>query len=319
MSKEHQFRKDDPGFGERYSRKTKRVINPDGTFNVIKKGTQFSFRDAYLMMVNMSWKHFLGMVVLIYLGINAFFACIYLVIGVENLLGGSEPIPGGKFLNAFFFSVQTFTTVGYGGMSPSGLWCNIVASIEALCGLLGFALASGLLYGRFSKPSARIKYSKNLLIAPFRGESALMFRMANFRRNLLLNIEVQVMVMFTDRTGGEFKRSFFELELERKKIYFFPLTWTVVHAIDTSSPLYGKTVEDFEKEDIEILVSVKGFDDTFSQEVHSRYSYKFQEFVYGAKFLPAFTPDEEGNIVLDLDKLDDFAPMKIELKTPELP
>jgi inward rectifier potassium channel len=210
------------------------------------------------------------------------------------------------FVNAFFFSVHTLTTVGYGNVFPRGFGANAVAAMEATTGLMLFALATGLLYGRFSRPSARILFSDHAIIAPYQDGTSLQFRITNARTNVLMDLNARVLLMTVDPVDGRLKRDYFVLPLERKTVYFFPLTWTVVHPIDSASPLYGKTAEDLKKVSAELLILIQGFDDTFSQLVNARYSYRHDEILWGAKFVPAFSIDSHGDLVLDLERLDEL-------------
>jgi inward rectifier potassium channel len=291
----------DPGLTTQFSGELRRAINPDGSFNVRRKGLRLRDTNLYLMMIDTSWPWFLTVVLAVFLGINMLFAWIYLLIGM-NHLRGVEPEMG-DFLNAFFFSVHTLTTVGYGNVFPSGTWANALAALEAATGLMVFALATGLLYGRFSRPSARILFSQRALVAPYQDGTSLQFRITNARSNVLMDLEARVLLMTVDRTDGQLKRAFTDLPLERRQVYFFPLTWTVVHPIDEASPLKGKTAEDLKAAETELLILIKGFDDTFSQVVHSQYSYRYDEILWGAKFLPAFHVDTKGDLVLDVNKI----------------
>jgi inward rectifier potassium channel len=169
-----------------------------------------------------------------------------------------------------------------------------------------FAIATGLLYGRFSRPSARILFSGHALIAPYQDGTSLQFRVTNARSNVLMDLEARVLLMTVDNVNGQLKRDYFDLALERRKIYFFPLTWTVVHPIDSASPLYGKKPEDLARTAAEVLILIQGFDDTFSQVVHARYSYRHDEIAWGAKFLPAFHIDPDGDLVVDLNRIDEL-------------
>jgi inward rectifier potassium channel len=166
-----------------------------------------------------------------------------------------------------------------------------------------FAVMTGLLYGRFSRPSARILFSDRALIAPYQDGTSLQFRITNARSNTLMNLEARVLLMTVSNSGGQLKRDFFDLPLERRKVYFLPLTWTIVHPIDSASPLYRKTAEDLADTSTEVLILIQAFDDSFSQTVHSRYSYRHGEILWGAKFMPAFSVDPKGDLVLDLDRL----------------
>jgi inward rectifier potassium channel len=294
----------DPGLGEKFGGQTKRIINPDGSFNVKRRNTGYSPRDIYHYLVNLSWTKFFLLIFAGYFLVNFIFGTVYYAIGVENLRNAIDKSPMQSYLNAYFFSVQTFTTVGYGGMVPSGFPANFVASIEALVGLLGFAVATGLLYGRFSRPSTRILFSRNAVIAPYRDKTALMFRLANQRNNDIIEVEANVLAVFIDKESNN--RKYFSMSLERNSVYFFPLSWTVVHPIDELSPFYNKTLDELKELKTEILIQFKGFDDTFSQTVHTKYSYSLDEIIWNAKFKPAFEPDSKGEIIFDLNRIHDY-------------
>ncbi len=291
----------DPGLTTQFSGELRRTINPDGSFNVRRKGLRLRDTNLYLMLIDTTWTRFLTVVLVAFLAINMVFAAIYLAIGIDHLRG-SEPQMG-DFLNAFFFSVHTLTTVGYGNVFPFGTAANAIAALEAATGLMVFALATGLLYGRFSRPSAKILFSRSALIAPYQDGTSLQFRITNARSNVLIDLEARVLLMTVIRTDGQLKRSFFDLPLERRQVYFFPLTWTVVHPIDSDSPLHGKTAEDLRALDAELLILIKGFDDTFSQLVHSQYSYRHEEILWGARFEPAFHVDNRGDLILDVNRV----------------
>jgi inward rectifier potassium channel len=294
----------DPGLTTQFSGELRRTINADGSFNV--KRTGLSWRDAnpYLMLIDTTWPRFLLVVLLGFLAVNMMFAFLYLMIGIRNLRGLESDM--GAFANAFFFSVHTLTTVGYGNVYPEGAAANTISALEAATGLMVFAIATGLLYGRFSRPSARIVYSKNAIIAPYQDGTSLQFRITNARRNVLMNMEARVLLMTVESAEGELKRNFIDLPLERRGVYFFALTWTVVHPIDAASPFFGKTREDLAGLSAEILILIQGFDDTFSQVVSSRYSYRHDEMVWGAKFLPTFKVDSKGDLVVEVDRINEM-------------
>lgn len=293
----------DPGLTTQFSGDLRRTINADGSFNVKRTGLRWRDANPYLMLIDSTWPRFFLIVAAAFLVINMIFAGLYVALGVSHLKGLESDMSG--FENAFFFSVHTLTTVGYGNVYPDGPWANVVSSAEAATGLMVFAVATGLLYGRFSRPSARILYSKNALIAPYQDGTALQFRVANARTNTLMNMEAKVLLMTVDSSDGELRRKFVDLPLERPQIYFFALTWTIVHPIDESSPLFGKTAEDLRRMSAEILILLQGFDDTFSQVVHSRYSYPHHEFIWGARFLPSFKVDTKGGLVVEVDRIDE--------------
>jgi inward rectifier potassium channel len=297
----------DWGFGNSFERQRQRLVNRDGTFNVVRKGASFMDFHLYHYLIRISWPRFWLILVAFYIAFNSFFAMMYMLIGVENLQG--TPVQSGTFahfLHAFYFSAQTFTTVGYGAISPMGNPANLVASFEAMTGLVGFAFATGLLYGRFSLPKAHIRFSEKALFAPYQGGKGFMFRIVNGRNNQLIELNAQLLMnWYNHRTG---KREFALLELERAQVSLFPLSWTIVHPIDEQSPMHLWTEADLRRNDPEFLIIIRGFDDTFAQDVHAMSSYKQQECVWGGKFNKMFHPDEdgEGNTVIHLDQLSDY-------------
>jgi len=294
----------DPGLGEKFGKHTKRIINQDGSFNVKRKNSSLNPKDIYHFLVNLSWSKFLLIVLAGYLLINFLFGSLYYIIGIENLRNSSNNAPMNNFVSAYFFSIQTFTTVGYGGIVPEGFYANLIASFEALTGLLSFALATGLLYGRFSRPSARILFSRNAVVAPYKEIKALMFRTANLRNNDLIEVEANLLAVFVD--SETHNRKYYGMKLERRSVYFFPLSWTVVHPIDEDSPFFNKSTQELKELQTEILVQFKAFDDTFSQTVHTRFSYTIDEIIWNAKFKPAFEPDEKGEIIFDLNRIHEY-------------
>ncbi len=294
----------DPGLTTQFSGELRRTINSDGSFNVRREGLRWRDANPYLMLIDTTWPRFFLVVVAGFLLVNLIFACLYLMIGIHSLRGLESDM--GAFANAFFFSVHTLTTVGYGNVYPEGPGANVISSLEAATGLMVFAIATGLLYGRFSRPTARIVYSKNAIVAPYQDGISLQFRVTNARRNVLMNLEAHVLLMTVENSDGILKRSFVDLPLERRGVYFFALTWTIVHPIDSDSPLFGKTREDLAKQSAELLILLQGFDDTFSQVVHSRYSYRHDEMIWGAKFVPAFKVNEKGDMVVEVDRIDEL-------------
>jgi inward rectifier potassium channel len=256
------------------------------------------------MLIDTTWPRFLLFIAIGFFAVNIIFASLYLAIGIENLKGLESNM--GPFTNAFFFSVHTLTTVGYGNVYPLGPWANAISSLEAATGLMVFAIFTGLLYGRFSRPSARLVFSRNAIVAPYQDGTSLQFRVANARSNTLMNMDARMLLMTVEPDDGGFKRNFIDLPLERRHIYFFALTWTIVHPIDQNSPFYGKTAEDLERLSAEILILIQGFDDTFSQQVHARFSYRHDEFIWGAKFNPAFKIDNEGDLVVLVDHVSEL-------------
>lgn len=302
----------DLGFGQKETVRGQRIINKDGSFNIKKKGIPFfeSF-NFYHYLVTVSWTKFILIVFVGYIAINLLFAFIYYLIGAENLAGVTALDGFGKFLAVFFFSAQTFTTVGYGHISPVGIESNIVAALESLIGLLALALATGLLYGRFSRPIARLLFSKHSIIARFKGMKAYQFRVANKQRSQMINVEVTIMLTILENTNGVNVRKYYNLKLEYPKINMFPSVWTVNHPIDEDSPMFGMTQDTLMKGEAEIMILLKGYDDTFSQDVHTRYSYRAEEVMWGAKFVNIFGQEDDGTPTIDVDRIDEF--QKVEL------
>ena len=292
----------DPGIGEKFSRRTKRAINHDGSFNVRRRGGPHR-RDPYQWLIQMDWWPFIGVVVAFFSLLNVGFALAYLALGLDGLPGVAEPHSWWQdFFSALFFSVQTFTSVGYGHVYPGSNGAGFLSSVEALAGVLTFALATGLLYGRFSRPTARIHFSRTAIISRRAdGTPCLQFRIANQRSNILIDLQARVLLKTVDPDTTNQAYAF--LPLERDAISFFPLSWTIVHDITPDSPLHGLTPADYEARDVEIIVQLKGYDDTFAQDVHARNSYIHEEIEWHRRFLRAYEVDEDGTAVIDLNQL----------------
>lgn len=279
----------------------------DGRFNVIKKGLPWlSSRNIYHNLITMSWGKFILLVFGFYFVVNLLFALLYVLIGVENLSGMNANSGMSKFAEAFFFSAQTLTTVGYGRISPAGFPANTISAIESLMGVLTFAIATGVLYGRFARPRAHVLYSRNAIIAPYQGFRGLMFRIANARASQLIEVEAKLNFSRLEGEGENRKRQFYPLKLERSQINFFPSSWTIVHPIEEDSPFFYATPESTHRDEIEVFLLFKGFDDTFSQTVYSRYSYRYDDIVWGAKFVNIFGRTDDGSTTVDLHRLNEF-------------
>ena len=308
----------DLGFGSVVARDSRqRLLNRDGSFNVRRDGMPpLASLSLYHHLLTISWPRFLGLVSVTFLALNAVFGLAYLACGPEALRGAQASEMGGsEFLRAFFFSVQTFATIGYGHISPAGLAANLLVTVEALAGLLIFALATGLLFARFSRPTARIVFSDRALIAPYQGGAAFEFRIVNSRSSQLIEVECQL--LFTQFSGDRAARRFVPLALERQKVTFFPLSWTIVHVIDANSPLFGLDHDELVANNAEFLVLLTGFDETFSQTVHTRSSYKPQEIVWGASFKNIYKPlDASGTLRIDVGLLDHYQRVSLPAKAP---
>lgn len=303
------------GFGENASNVGNRLVNRDGSPNTVKTGLPLLERISwYHTMIQMPLWKFIAIIFLAFFAVNLVFTCLYLFIGPSNLNGIQ---PGGyarQVSQVFFFSIQTFTTVGYGHISPNGFAASAVAAVEAFCGLLSFALATGLLYGRFSRPAAYLKFSHNALISPYKEGVALMFRMVPYKNNHLTEAEVRLSLAMFEEVDGKSVSRFYSLDTEISKINSLVLSWTLVHYITEDSPLYGFTMDDIIKGRAELLVFVKAFDETFSNTVIGRTSYRYDEWVEGAKFTPMYNRSANAaTTVLHLDKLNDYEPMPVTL------
>jgi inward rectifier potassium channel len=299
----------DLGFGSVVARESRqRFLNRDGTFNVRRTGLRFwESLSAYHYLLTISWPKFLAFLVASFLVTNALFATIFVLLGDGALSGIHEEVPGGRFAEAFFFSVHTLATIGYGTIAPRSLAAHLVVTLETLIGLVGVAVMAGISFARFSRPVANILFSRNALIAPYRGGRAFMFRIVNRRSNQLVGLEAKVLLSRRKRDGATpTDREFLTLPLERESVVFFPLAWTIVHPITDTSPLRDWTAEDVSQCDAEFLILLNGFDETFSQTVHARSSYKASEILWGARFASMFNPpDEHGTVSVDIRKLHD--------------
>jgi len=281
----------DLGFGSRVlEREHTRFLNRDGTFNVVRLGLPWwKSLNPYHALVTCSWWTFYGLLGVGYLVTNLLFAAGYLACGPEALAGANSITIQDRFFDAFFFSVQTLATIGYGALSPRGLAANTLVAIEALMGLLGVALATGLSFSRFARPQARIRFAERAVVAPYREGSGFMFRLANERSSQLVEVQATVVLSYlVAGEGGRKARKFVPLALERDKVMFFPLHWTVVHPITQESPMASLDARALAEGDAEIFVLLTAFDEASSQTVHTRTSYKAAEIVFGARYQDIF-------------------------------
>ena len=296
----------DLGFGSVVARESRvRLLNRDGSFNAIRAGQSLAARlSPYQSLLTMSWPAFLALFVTVFFFINALFAGIYVALGP-----GALNAPGiqfsNRFLEAFFFSVETFGTIGYGNIIPTGTAANFAFVAESIVSILTIALATGLIFARFSRPLPRIRFSQRAVVGPYRGGLALMFRLVNERRSELVNVEATVTFTRFETIDGVRTRTFSELALERAKVVFFSLTWTIVHPIDATSPLYGLSYQDLVESQAEVLVLLTAVDEVFSQDVHTRTSYVSSEILWGARFINVFIkPSKDGKVRVDTRLLD---------------
>jgi inward rectifier potassium channel len=235
----------DLGFGSRVSNEFHaRFLNRDGTFNVRRGGLPLlQSLNVYHALLRMSWLRFHSLVVLAYFGANVAFAFGYLACGAQAIGGSTATSFAARFADAFFFSVQTMGTIGYGKLSPVGLAANLLVTLESLAGLLGLALATGLLFARFSRPHAKILFSERAVIAPYHDATAFEFRIANQRSSELIDVNATVVFTHMETIHGRRSRRYHNLTLERDRVMFFPLHWVIVHPITEDSPLFGASAE----------------------------------------------------------------------------
>ena len=295
----------DLGFGSVVSRESRqRLLNRDGSFNVERVGIPwYGSMSLYHTLINTTWTRFLGLVSLGYLVANFGFALVYFGLGPGALHGPDVAASPDRLWQCFFFSVQTLATIGYGVVSPATHAANVVVAVESVTGLVGFAVVSGIAFARFARPVGRFMFSEQALVAPFQGGTALMFRTTNARQNQMLDVHARLLL--ARRTGMDrMEREFIELALERDHVAFFPLTWTVVHPITPESPLWGATPASLGACDTEFIVLLSGVDETFSQTVFARTSYRGDEVVFGARFVDAFDRTrDDGVLRVDVRKL----------------
>lgn len=292
----------DLGFGSVVATESRsRLLNQDGTFNVERRGLPWGASlSPYHALLTMPWPRFLGLFSLGYVLLNTLFGTLYMLAGDGALVG-----PGTGFERAFYFSVHTIATIGYGNVAPSGHLANLLVMIEALIGLLGLALVTGIVFARFSRPMPRIVFSRVGIIAPYRGGQAFEFRIANARNAQLIELEAKVIFSRMETREGRVARRFYTLPLERQKVVFFPLAWTIVHPIDRESPLWGSSPEELRRTEAEFLILLTGIDETFSQQVHTRSSYRGEEVVWNARFTDIFSRSQPGRFTIDIGRLDE--------------
>ena len=246
---------------------------------------------------------------------------LYLAIGPSELTGLIATTPWGKFKEAYFFSTETFTTVGYGRVNPVGDGANLVAAIEALSGFLSFAIFAGLMFGRFSRPRSYLVFSDFALISPYREGTALMFRFAPYKdHHTLTDVQIRVNIGLKVQMDGSAEYRYYDLNLERSRVESLPMNWTVVHPIDEQSPFLGFTPDDMRAADVELYVLIRGFDDVFSNLVQQRTSYTYQEIIFNGKFVPMYRESEDGKTtILELHKLNEFVPVNITTPAMSIP
>lgn len=296
------------GFGSNINNEGDRLITKKGQFNIKKEGLSFSERfDLFHTLINMNTIPFFMLLFIGFVFINILFTLTYLAVGLDGIAGSTN---NHNFFDAFFFSAQTLTTVGYGGLHPTGKLIGLIASFEAFIGLLSFAIATGLLYGRFSKPKPNMLFSQNILISPYGEITGLMARVANPKNTQLIDVNAKMIYSQVESENNVKKRNFYTLELEMNKISLFATSWTVVHPITTESPLYKITPQNMKERNVELILLLSGYDETYNQHVHFRTSYKPDEFIENAKFTPILSQNENKQSVIHLNNINKYEKTK---------
>jgi inward rectifier potassium channel len=299
----------DTGFGINASSYGGRFINKDGSYNLKKEGIPVWDRfSIFHTLLNMPRWKIITVIIVSFIVINLGFAIVYLIVGVDQITGIIAANDWQLFKEVYFFSTETFSTVGYGRVNPVGGGANFVASIEALTGSLFFAVVTGLMYGRFSKPQAYLAFTNFALISPYQNGTGLIFRFVSYKdRHNLTDVEVKVNLSLLEEENGNQIYKFYQLPLERSHTDNLPMNFTVVHPIDESSPLQGFTIEDMQAADVEVYVLVRAFDDVYSATVLQRTSYTYDEIKFNAKFVPMYRESEDRNTtILELNKLNEY-------------
>lgn len=276
-----------------------------GQVEFLKVNTEREWRDAYQWLLALSWPRFAAFIAGAYLVINLFFATLYTLGG--NCIAGMTP---GSFLEAFFFSVQTMATVGYGHMYPQTLYGHVVTTVEIIEGMFCFAVMTGLIFVRFSRPVARIVFSNSVAIAPFNGRPALMLRVANLRNQSM--VEAEFRIMFTRdelvREIGDTYRHFYQLKLAFDRMIVFPAALTLRHIIDDQSPLYGATPESLESSRASLVASVVGIETVIPASVQTSKDYSWRDFRFGERFVDIYTEHGDGKLTVDYGRIHDTEP-----------
>lgn len=263
--------------------------------------TKYDWRDAYHLILTLSWPQFAGFVLGVYVLINLFFAGLYAV-------GGRcvAELPPGSFVEAFFFSVETLATVGYGHMYPDTLYGHCVTTLEIIVGMFGMAVVTGLIFVRFARPTARVLFSNCVVITPFDGTPTLMLRVANLRHHAMAEADFRMTLLRTESTKEEPDvRRFYALKLEVEHVIAFPVALTLRHRIDQSSPLYGLGAEDLQRSESRVIASVVCVDTVIQAPVQSSKDYTHQQILWNRRFTEIYQDGDDGRLTVDYGRLHD--------------
>lgn len=308
-------RTEDPGIGTTFERPLDRVMARDGKFKVDRIGQISGFREGFVALATMPLWRLVLTFLLGYVSMNIVFGSLYMLIGVEQMGNADMSSLTSRWISALGMSVQTLTTVGYGSLYPNSPATWILAAVEGVFGILGFSLISAVIYARFARPTTRIAYSDKALIAPFKEGWSLQLRLANRRSTLLMEIEARLMLVMADVDDQGERLNYYNLKLQLDKVSFLPLSWTLVHPVLPDSPLAGISYSDLVQRRAEVILVLKGIDEGYMQQVFTRHSFRFDEIVWGGRYVRAFS-SKDGSMRLNLNKLSDFAPLEAPERLP---
>lgn len=308
-------RVEDPGIGTTFERPLERLMAKDGKFKVDRIGQVSGMREGFVALATMPIWRLVLTFVMGYLTMNLIFGSLYMLIGVEQMGNANMTTLTTRWMSAIGMSVQTLTTVGYGSLFPNSPATWGLAAVEGVFGILGFSLISAVIYARFARPNTRIAYSDKALIAPFKEGWSLQLRLANRRTTMLMEIEARLMLVMADVDEQGERLNYYNLKLQFDRVSFLPLSWTLVHPILPESPLAGITNADLIERRAEVILVLKGIDEGYMQQVITRHSFRFDEIVWGGRYVRAFSA-KDGSMRLDLNKLSDFTPLDAPERMP---
>ncbi len=285
------------GFGNTTIGNNHRIINKDGTFNIRRVGLNFFERfSIFHFMINTKWWAFISLVVMGYFISATCFALIYTYLGVSHFNGVIAKDTVASFWEFFYYSTQTFATVGYGRINPASPTASLVSSIDALTGVLYFAIVTGMLFARFSMPRTKILFAEKAIFTKYQDGTALMIRIANQLQQPLQNASVRIILSLMIKEQST-SRQYFELNLERDEIVFFATSWTIVHPINEESPLYNLSNDDFESCEPELMLQLKVYDPSYNQDIFIVTSYRKEEFEWNKRYAPIMVSDPQQNYI----------------------
>ncbi len=292
----------DPGIGTSFERPLGRVLGKDGKFQVERKSAVGGFLDGFTELTTMSVGRLLFTIFLAYFLLNFLFAGLYMLVGVEHIGNADLSSQAGRWMTAIGMSLETLTTVGYGSVYPASPGAWWVAGVEGVFGILGFSLIGAVIFARFARPTARLAHSEQALLAPYKEGWSLQVRVANRRTTLLSEVEAQMMLVMAEVESDAGQLSYYNLPLERDRVSYLPLTWTLVHPLNAESPFAGLSLADLQARRAEMVLTIKGLDEVYMQKVIARMSYRWDEIIWGGRFTRAFSA-KDGAMHLEIDRI----------------